>query len=133
VDVEDAAALVEIHDDQFVGHLVEGLDFAPSDLVAVLENEPGERPLTAEGDAPVEHVLRSIQVERGFGVPREDRGAVGDRAHLGFQRRSRDLIGAAGERGVEGGDVLRGLGRPGGDVAQEQVPVGILPKQLAQR
>lgn len=128
VDVEDAPVLVEVHDDQFVGQLFESLDIAPSDLVVVLEDEPGEQAFPTEGDAAIEHVVASVQVQRGFGVPRRDWGAVGDRTHLGFQRRGGDLFGAAAERRVESGDCLCDLRGAVGDVAQKQVPVGILPE-----
>jgi hypothetical protein len=99
----------------------------------VLDNEPGDRSVRAGRDGAAEQLIRPIHGKRVLGMPAAGGGAVRDRTHLRFQQADRDVVWLAGKRLLELAQLLHGVGGALSDVTKQQVPVGVLSEQVAQR
>ncbi len=133
VDVEQPALAVEVQDDQLVAGLLQVGHVAPAHARVVLDDEPGDRSVRAGRDGVAEQPVRPVHGGRLLGVPLRGRGAMRDRAHLRFQQADGHIIGRAGKRPLERAQLLHGVGGAFGDVTEQQVPIGVLAEQVAQR
>lgn len=127
MDVEQASGTAEVHDDQLIGDLLQGLRGAPADFAAVLHDEPGDGGSGVDSDGAVQDAAVAVGGQGPFRSPVVAWSTVGDGAHPGFQHRDRHLFRGVGEGGLEVAELLHARCGAFGDVVQ------IVPRSASSR